>query len=668
MNLAADAPESVAGPAGSISWGIGDHMTAMARMYELTGDTKYVDHLHDLAMIVLKGRDDNRTDSVARADGLRRSKIMHAWGMKGVATGDYYTSSITVAGNYAYPIATFARIVAENPALQAQYGQDAKEAATALIDTYTDFLPELVSIDAGGDNWWNYWTNPTSWSLQLTPDRCQWAYNAESVPGDQALNDTLQSQLAVCNEQYKDGGQQVAFNETLIFVRMLVELSRALDTPFYAPDPDTRRFAESVIPTIAAHAMRYYRSSGFPGSQELCGLFGLGCHYGWIYSADPIFNLHMDDADEGRYEMYAMGLLWRNKPRLDALLAAHLGDSIALSQDDLTSAANTFLQKLGPTGRDHLYQNFDGTVPSPVDALDGTCAGWLELAAFNVDVFTECEKILFAAWDPSLYTGIQPPPSPAAQPHLDEVNHAALLAVKPNLPTPSVSARQVNVSSDAASGWYTPAGATEWTNLLQGTGIAIPDHLYLAQEASGNLLDSMGTAPFVVVGSGLTYQDPVPGWSRTGVKWTDNLSTYFSNEVVTNNTSSALLIIASIDATPSGSRTPWYSAADVVLLGGAQFRVDDAGSAYGTLDPVGNVHAYLLRNSQVLKLTSMTSDQETITPSWANVANGTFLGGVLFGSPAMHVLYVAQWVGPGADLTAAQATQLINLVTNGHAP
>jgi hypothetical protein len=222
------------------------------------------------------------------------------------------------------------------------------------------------------------------------------------------------------------------------------------------------------------------------------------------------------------------------------------------------------------------------------------------------------------------------------------------------------------VTADQTSGWYTPADAAEWANLLQGTGMAVPNHLYLAQEPSGNLLDSIGTSPFVVAGPGLTYQDPVPGWSRKGIKWTDDLQTYFGSGVTTSNTSAALLILASIDAAPSNARTAWYQGAHVAMPGAAQFRVDDGNSAYGSFNPVGSVHAYLLRNSELLQLTSMTSDQGVITPSWANVANGTFLGGVLYGSPAMHVLYVAQWIGSSADFTASQASTLIDLITNGH--
>jgi hypothetical protein len=190
-----------------------------------------------------------------------------------------------------------------------------------------------------------------------------------------------------------------------------------------------------AIPTITARAMHYYRSSGFPGSQVMCGLFGFGCQYGWIYSADPAFPAQIDDTDHGAYEIAAMGLLWRNEARLDAMLSP-LGDSIALTQTDLANAGNTFVQKIGPANRGHLYQKFDGTVASPVDAYDESCAGWLELAPFNPNVFSQCQKVLLATWNPSLYAGMQPYPTPVAQLHLSAVTHAALLAAKARLPAP----------------------------------------------------------------------------------------------------------------------------------------------------------------------------------------------------------------------------------------
>ena len=58
---------------------IGERMAAMVRMYDLTHDTRYLDHLFDLIEIVLRYRDDRPlgsgpkvTDEIRNKVGLRR--------------------------------------------------------------------------------------------------------------------------------------------------------------------------------------------------------------------------------------------------------------------------------------------------------------------------------------------------------------------------------------------------------------------------------------------------------------------------------------------------------------------------------------------------------------------------------------------------------------------
>ena len=126
-----------------------------------------------------------------------------------------------------------------------------------------------------------------------------------------------------------------------------------------------------------------------------------------------------------------MALLWRNEPRLNAFLASQ-ADSIELSSTDVTRLASTFTQRIGSNGS-HLYATMGGIVPSPVDAFDGDCAGWLDLTEFNPAVFTICSTVTLAAYNPAIDTS--GPNNPAVlQPHLTVGNHAALLANKVHLP------------------------------------------------------------------------------------------------------------------------------------------------------------------------------------------------------------------------------------------
>lgn len=79
------------------------------------------------------------------------------------------------------------------------------------------------------------------------------------------------------------------------------------------------------------------------------------------------------------------------------------------------------------------------------------------------------------------------------------------------LARPPVAA--VAVDQDATSGIYVPSTAAQFTAL----GITAPQHLYLCQEASGDLADSIGGVTWVANASP-TYQQAVTGWTRKAVR------------------------------------------------------------------------------------------------------------------------------------------------------
>lgn len=79
------------------------------------------------------------------------------------------------------------------------------------------------------------------------------------------------------------------------------------------------------------------------------------------------------------------------------------------------------------------------------------------------------------------------------------------------------------VTRDTASGKYTPATAGEWNTVLAAAGIASggPSLLWLCQEASGNLADSIGAFTGTAAGIPITYQQAATGWTRLGVVGSD---------------------------------------------------------------------------------------------------------------------------------------------------
>lgn len=67
-------------------WITGDDMQAMVRMYELTRDPIYLDHLGDLSRLVLSYRDDRRTEVPHVVDAFI-GQVMPAWDQLGVGSG-----------------------------------------------------------------------------------------------------------------------------------------------------------------------------------------------------------------------------------------------------------------------------------------------------------------------------------------------------------------------------------------------------------------------------------------------------------------------------------------------------------------------------------------------------------------------------------------------------
>jgi predicted transglutaminase-like cysteine proteinase len=439
-------------PFESQAWTIGERMAAMARMYDLTHAPRYLDHLRELTNLVLAARDDHRPDAGFRMDGLRGWRVMPAWGVVRTTYGYYDHSSLVVAGVYAYPIAAFARIVAEDPALQDTYGADAKAAATGVLEMLEAFRPELhdQSLLPGHEN---YFVNPLSYRTMLPRARCEWAYGValSKVPASDTT-DAANAARALLDQERRDciqsgpdsglpgglGGKPLAHNEYQAFVMALIELSRALDTEFYKGDlPANQRqsvdvVARQEIPAIVAGAQHFYRNRfTLQRTPDAPFRWYFLWHYRDGIDSCPPYALtcYPDDIAHAALEMRYLELLRRNQARLDALLAFSPSgpDSIDVTPLDITRLANTFLIRLVGPGP-HLLEDQTGRVPSRLDRWDFACDGWLSLAAGNSYVYRACETVTLRLLDPSLYTPKTMPQ--VLQPQLTVGNHAGLLAWK----------------------------------------------------------------------------------------------------------------------------------------------------------------------------------------------------------------------------------------------
>lgn len=68
----------------------------------------------------------------------------------------------------------------------------------------------------------------------------------------------------------------------------------------------------------------------------------------------------------------------------------------------------------------------------------------------------------------------------------------------------------ITVTRDGPDNWYVPKSAGDFTQL----GLAIPDYLWLCQEASGDLAPTIGAITLTATATGHLYQQTVTGWTQ----------------------------------------------------------------------------------------------------------------------------------------------------------
>jgi hypothetical protein len=147
----------------SNAWGPAERMSVLAQMYELTHQQRYLAELRELIELTLSYRDDRYPGNPDKQhcpkcdpmpiDELRGKGPLPAWGGFGIGTGGKNTIDEDASSLYAYPIAAFARIVAEDTSLHAAYGGDAVRYANAAMQTMWMIMPQ-VKYRQAGSFWW----------------------------------------------------------------------------------------------------------------------------------------------------------------------------------------------------------------------------------------------------------------------------------------------------------------------------------------------------------------------------------------------------------------------------------------------------------------------------------------------------------------------------------
>jgi hypothetical protein len=281
--------------------GTGEMMAAMVRMYDLTHAPRYLDHLFDLIQIVLQYRDDRPLDgSPKQLDEIRNKVGLPAWGgglldNYGLHSVEELTSSL-----YAYPIAAFARILAEDPAVRERYqckvvtipgpqaapttlaapitmaapttraapvmlaapikprcGRDAIFYANRVIETVEVFLPQIHQQRVGNGIEATL-MHPTEYKTRPTKEDCDAALNDAKKHPPYNI-DRLTHEHTGCLEDRDSAGKPMPHNVNLAFSKVLIELSRVMATPFYRQSPERAGNAEEMLDFFFALMPRQQR-------------------------------------------------------------------------------------------------------------------------------------------------------------------------------------------------------------------------------------------------------------------------------------------------------------------------------------------------------------------------------------------------------------------------
>jgi hypothetical protein len=225
---------------------------------------------------------------------------------------------------------------------------------------------------------------------------------------------------------------------------------------------------------------------------------------------------------------------------------------------------------------------------------------------------------------------------------------------------------------DATSGIAVPANASEWSTFIAENelSVAAPDSLWLCQETSGNLADSIGSLALTALGSP-AYNASVSGWSRKAVQLTQVNSQRFGLGVGAgpnpNTTSVTWMILAQVTATPAAGRGLLGANLDVttvcrVTLNTTPRIVAQNGStATGASNPVGfGVQPFALKLDRTAGAVRLCTGQEKLSPTYTSPADGNKgIGASGQLSAPADIVYACMWSGANAEISDANMKSLL---------
>jgi len=315
-----------------------------------------------------------------------RGKVMPAWGMFTADRDGKWNTDVVTSGLLLYPMAAFARRVADQPVLYAQHQADAIRFITAVIQTYVAFRPELHLVDSDPHA---YFFGP----LKYADLQCTDGPNQHSCQGYRAM-----------------AGKPIDYNENLSMMKALAECALAADSALYRGSADATleqlRLATDEMPLAIAKNVAF-----FLDSLSLNMLSDGTPYFDWKHI---LGGRDSEDIPHGGFSIGSLAVILELKNGLNSLLArAGRADRVQIDPSVGVGFANTFLRKVW-RNNNTLSSDVSGSDPRVKNGrvIDNVeCAGWIPLAQFDQWVWRRCRDTTFY---------YQPP-------DLREDNHGALL-------------------------------------------------------------------------------------------------------------------------------------------------------------------------------------------------------------------------------------------------
>lgn len=210
-----------------------------------------------------------------------------------------------------------------------------------------------------------------------------------------------------------------------------------------------------------------------------------------------------------------------------------------------------------------------------------------------------------------------------------------------------------------------PTTAAEWV----GAGFQAPAHIWLFQEASGAILDKVGSKNLSAAGT-VAYQQAVAGWTAKAIgSTTPGTTGNCSNATMENLNANSVLTLTysqfTLSATTLVSRA-FHGAASVNDLqanaASAIMRLrTGANAANGTGLHAATIHPIAVRWDRTNTVNAAYSDIEKVGITWADTAGTTMqvTAATLDTAFVGNVMYAATWVGASAELVDAQIKSML---------